>query len=77
MIPPVPLLTAYLIRMFRSRAPWLHKLGMGLGLAASLMLMLVLERNNTFNPALYTVLLVWAFPTRVWAAMSRWLKRKR
>lgn len=76
MIPTVLLLIAYLISLFRSRAPWLHKLWMGLGLAASLMLTMVLAGNNTFNLPLYMVPLVWVIPALVWLAMSRWLKRR-
>lgn len=77
MIPTLLLLVAYLISLFRSRAPWLHKLWMGLGLAGSLMLTVVLAGNNTFNLPLYTVPLVWVIPALVWLAMSRWLKRRR
>ena len=76
MIPTVLLLIAYLISLFRSRAPWLHKLWMGLGLAASLMLTVVLAGNNTFNLPLYTVPLVWVIPALVWLGLSRWLKRR-
>nr|WP_315393156.1 hypothetical protein [uncultured Duganella sp.] len=77
MIPTLLLLIAYFISLFKSRAPWLHKLWMGLGLAGSLMLTIVLAGNNTFDLPLYTTPLVWIIPALVWMAMSRWLKRRR
>jgi hypothetical protein len=76
MIPTLLLLVGYLISLFRSRAPWSHKLWMGLGLAGSLMLTVVLAGNNTFNLPLYTIPLIWIVPALVWLAMSRWLKRR-
>lgn len=74
MIPTMLLLVAYVISLFRSRAPWLHKLWMGLGLVGSLMLTVVLAGNNTFDLPLYAIPLVWIFPALGWLAMSRWLK---
>ena len=61
-IPTVLLLIAYLISLFRSRAPWLHKLWMGLALAASLMLTVVLAGNNTFRLPLYMFRWSGSFP---------------
>jgi hypothetical protein len=76
MIPALLLLVAYLISLFKSSAPWLHKLWMGLGLAGSLMLTLLLAAKDTFNLPLYTIPLVWIIPALVWLAISHWLKRR-
>ena len=69
------MLLAYVISLFRSRAPWAHQLCMGLGLAASLMLALVSAGNNTLHLPYYAVPLIWTVPDLVWWALSRWLRR--
>ncbi|TYQ04237.1 UNVERIFIED_ORG: hypothetical protein JN05_05000 [Zoogloea ramigera] len=77
MIPTLLLLFAYVISLFRSRAPWAHQLCMGLGLAASLMLTLVLAGNNTLHLPYYAVPLIWIVPALAWWALSRWFRRHR
>jgi hypothetical protein len=71
-VPLLALLAAFLLSLFISRAPRLHKLWAGIAIAASLLLLIILSASHTLNPPPF---LFWLLPAAAWWATAQGLLR--
>lgn len=75
-VPLLVLLAAFLLSLFITRAPWLHKLWMAIAIAATVLLQVILLASHTINPPIYTVVLLWLLPAAAWWGSATWLRRR-
>jgi hypothetical protein len=76
LLPLLMLLGAFVISLFISPAPRLHKAWTGIAIIGTVMAITLPAMAGAIDPPLYATPLVWILPALAWAAMSRRLKRR-
>jgi hypothetical protein len=76
LLPLLILLGAFVISLFISSAPWLHKTWTGIAIIGTVMAITLSAMSGAIDPPLYATPLVWILPALAWLAMSRRLKHR-
>lgn len=74
-VPLLVLLAAFILSLFITRAPWLHKLWTAIAIAATVLVQVILLASHTIAPPMYTIVLLWLLPAAAWWGTATWLRR--
>lgn len=74
-LPLLVLLAGFIVSLFVSRAPWLHKVYTAIVIAYSLMGEFILLISGVVDPPTWAIPVFWLVPLLAWWGISTWLRR--